>query len=75
MIQDKDWPIQDLDAADKFRNTLVEKADADLAGAPLWHGWAIMEAFLAGIEYASQGPDIIRTYDPTIPYIDRHRRS
>jgi hypothetical protein len=43
----------DLKAGDAFRDTLLDRADGyDESGAPLWFGWAIMAAFLAGAEYA-----------------------
>ena len=45
-------PIEELQAGDAFREQLVPRADSDFHGAPLWHGWAIMDAFLAGIDYA-----------------------
>lgn len=45
-------PIEELIAGEAFRNTLVQRADADHHGAPLWYGWALMDAFLAGIDYA-----------------------
>lgn len=48
----KDRPIEELQAGDEFRKTLVPRADAHNGPAPLWHGWAIMDAFLAGIDYA-----------------------
>lgn len=48
-----DRPIAELEAGSAFRQELIERADArDSSGSPLWHGWAIMEAFLAGIDYA-----------------------
>lgn len=50
--QRTDRPIEDLQAADAFRNTMVPKADAMNHDAPLWHGWAIFDAFLAGMDYA-----------------------
>jgi hypothetical protein len=43
---------REIAAADMFRDTLVARADATNHGAPMWHGWVIMEAFLAGIDYA-----------------------
>jgi len=43
--------IDYLRAGDTFRNTLVERADQYLGPAPLWHGWAIMDAFLAGAKF------------------------
>lgn len=48
-------PVDELEAGDEFRQTMVAKADADNHGPPMWHGWAIMEAFLAGIDYARKG--------------------
>lgn len=45
-------PINELQAGEKFRQSLVPRADACHGSAPLWHGWAIMDAFLAGIDYA-----------------------
>lgn len=48
-----DRPIEEIEAGEEFRSTLIPKADAMTPGeAPLWHGWAIMDAFLAGIDYA-----------------------
>lgn len=49
-----DRPIEELQAGDAFRLSLVERADARtiIGNAPLWYGWAIMDAFLAGIDYA-----------------------
>ena len=50
--QRTDRPIEDLQAANAFRDTMVPRADSDWHGAPLWHGWAIFDAFLAGMDYA-----------------------
>lgn len=47
-----DRPIEDIEAGWAFRESLVHRADVRNRHAPLWHGWAIMEAFLAGIDYA-----------------------
>ena len=47
-----DRPIEELQAGDAFRASIVDRADAYSGHAPLWHGWAIMDAFLAGIDYA-----------------------
>ncbi len=45
--------IEEIKAGDTFRASLIERADGYANGyAPLWHGWAIMDAFLAGIDYA-----------------------
>ncbi len=45
-------PIEELKAGDDFRESLKPRADDWKGLAPLWHGWAIMDAFLAGIDYA-----------------------
>lgn len=53
-------PIEEITAGDAFRNSMLFRVDrvAD-DGAPLWHGWVIMDAFLAGIDYArAQKPKI-----------------
>lgn len=47
-----DRPIEELKAADAFRSSLKERADDWRGPAPLWHGWALFDAFLAGIDYA-----------------------
>jgi hypothetical protein len=47
-----DRPTEELLAGDEFRHSLHYRADAWHHNAPLWHGWAIMDAFLAGIDYA-----------------------
>lgn len=40
------------DAAVKFRDSLVPKADQMVHGKfPLWHGWALYEAFIAGAAF------------------------
>lgn len=44
--------IDDLKAGNEFRDSLIPRADAQRDNALLWHGWAIMEAFLAGAEHA-----------------------
>lgn len=47
--------IGDLEAANSFRDSLVPKADGFANGhAPLWHGWALFDAFLAGMDHARQ---------------------
>lgn len=43
--------IEEIHAAYDFRTTLLPRADLDHSGAPMWYGWAIAEAFWAGIEY------------------------
>lgn len=51
-----DEPIADLEAGAAFRETLVSRADAHHGPAPLWYGWAIMDAFLAGAAYGRANP-------------------
>ena len=58
MSQDmKDRSINDLKAGDRFRQSLLDRADGERNGAPLWHGWAIMDAFLAGLDHARKAGD------------------
>lgn len=42
------------DAAYAFRDSLVPRADHHSGGGryPMWHGWAIYDAFLAGADFA-----------------------
>ena len=47
-----DRPIEELKAGEAFRSSLICRADGWHSHAPLWHGWALMDAFLAGIDYA-----------------------
>jgi hypothetical protein len=56
-----------LDALDKrqrpyrrYRESIKDRADEFRGVAPLWHGWAIMDAFLAGIDYARKQKSEIR---------------
>lgn len=46
-------PIEEIEAGDAFRRSVILRSD-DVSndGSPLWHGWVIMDAFLAGIDYA-----------------------
>ena len=46
----EDAPIGDIRAAYDFRATLIPRADAWRGAAPLFHGWAIADAYLAGLE-------------------------
>lgn len=42
----------EVDAAAAFLSTLLSRADSMAAGVyPLWHGWALREAFLAGARW------------------------
>lgn len=43
--------LAELKAGSAFRDTLIARADSRIGSAPLWHGWAIMDAFLAGIKW------------------------
>lgn len=55
-------PIHLLKAADAFRSTLMDRVDARAHGmAPLWHGWAIVEAYIAGY----QAPKLLINTDKT----------
>lgn len=47
---------EDYMAASKFKLSLTNRADAHDFSRPLWHGWAIMDAFFAGIEYGRANP-------------------
>jgi hypothetical protein len=44
--------IEENIAADAFRKTLIPRAD-DSANL-LWHGWALFDAFIAGIRWQQQ---------------------
>jgi hypothetical protein len=37
-----------------YRSTLLTRADGTLNGCPFWHGWAIMDAFLAGVAHTQK---------------------
>jgi len=50
-------PIEEVKAADAFVQTLVPRLDAHNP-YPLWHGWAIMDGFFAGIDYARKQRDV-----------------
>lgn len=40
------------DAAYKFVESMVQRADSAAGGAPMWFGWALTDAFLAGVEFS-----------------------
>ena len=46
--------VEEMSAGYDFRDQLIQKADGYIGTAPYWHGWAIMDAFLAGIEWQQQ---------------------
>lgn len=52
-----DRPVDDIFAGDQYRASIKHRADANHGPAPLWHGWAIMDAFLAGADYGRANPD------------------
>lgn len=52
-------PSEDLEAGHWFRHNLLPRADVH-GPYPLWHGWALMEAFLAGVNWG-------RTHTPARP--------
>lgn len=43
--------IDEIVAADKFVTGVLRSANSFDGSAPLWHGWALREAFYAGILY------------------------
>lgn len=44
-----DRPVEELIAGDNFRKTMIPHAE-DRHNL-MWHGWVIMDAFLAGIQW------------------------
>lgn len=52
----KDRPIKDLNAGDAFRQSLIPRADGHSSRAPMWFGWALMDAFLAGVDHGRTHP-------------------
>ena len=47
-----DRPIEELVAGDNFRSSIIHNADSWDGLVPSFHGWVIMDAFLAGIDWA-----------------------
>ena len=44
-------------AAYDFVDSMIEQGQVDTdKGAPMWYGWALREAFLAGVEYRERNP-------------------
>jgi hypothetical protein len=50
--QKQDRPIEELEAANAFRDTMIPRADGKMGPAPYWYGWAVFDAFLAGADWA-----------------------
>ena len=42
--------IDDLCAGNDFRERMLPSANGFQGGAPWWHGWVIMDAYLAGLK-------------------------
>lgn len=43
---------RDVDAAYKFAEDMVDRADDKSPIGPTWHAWALVSAFLEGVEHA-----------------------
>ena len=43
-----------IKAASDYRDSVLDKADGTMNGYPAWHGWVIVEAYLAGLKAARQ---------------------
>lgn len=46
---------QEVLASYNFVEDMVPKADGEIGMAPVWHGWALREAFLAGVKFKEKG--------------------
>jgi len=51
-------PAEDMDAGEAFRQSMRPRADAYDGAAPLWYGWVIMDAFLAGAKHGRKTPAV-----------------
>jgi hypothetical protein len=51
-MSDPERPHEEIVAANAFREAMIPRADAYTGPYPLWHGFSLMEAFFAGIDYA-----------------------
>lgn len=47
---------QEHTAGYQFIQDMTARADAERDCAPLWHGWALREAFIAGAKYQRELP-------------------
>ena len=55
----------ELEAAAAFRDTLSDRADDMKHGVyPLWHGWALVDAFHAGVEWARKNSATKLNFNP-----------
>lgn len=50
--------FEDIRAGNKFRGAMVEHANRLEHGMPMWCGWAIMDAFLAGAAHGRANPAV-----------------
>jgi hypothetical protein len=55
-------PIEELLAGNGFRQTMMPRAD-DKKNL-MWHGWVIMDAFLAGIQWERKRAAIAKADPP-----------
>jgi len=52
-------PIGDLVRAKEFRDTLLPRADGQIIdGSPFWYGWAIIDAYIAGLQAGREKQEI-----------------
>ena len=49
-MTENDRRAKDICAANTFRTTLLDRADGHRGVHPVWHGWAIADAYLAGLD-------------------------
>jgi len=58
--------MNEQDAAHRFVESMARKADSRCgAGHPLWHGWALREAYLAGVAAEREAWEGIGVADQT----------
>lgn len=57
VVSEADRSIEDIRLGDAFRASLLDRADGAVSGCPFWHGWAVMNAFLAGLDAGRAGRD------------------
>lgn len=49
--------IEDVVAADKWRRSVLSKQDGTVGPYPYWHGWVIVDAYVAGLEAGRKEQD------------------